>query len=156
MQSIASIEVDQIPLARQSERVDVYRFTPQNNSKYEYLYNVKCLGIQYRDGPDAGIARLRYVFDSSNSSGDPRSLQDTMGVSSDLAGVVNTDDRIVVFATNPDGSQFALFDGFAQVPELSLSPNQELVHFLRSESPFVNGTTRSVAHSVATPMIPRR
>ena len=31
---------------------------------------------------------------------------------------------------NPDGTSDPLFDGFAQVPELSLSPSQEVVTFL--------------------------
>ena len=48
----------------------------------------------------------------------------------DLPGVVQNDDRLVVLMDNPDGSRTALFDGFAQVPELSLSPSQELVTFL--------------------------
>jgi hypothetical protein len=53
-----------------------------------------------------------------------------MSISSSLPNVIQNDDRIVVLAANPDGSTEPLFDGFAQVPELSLSPSQELVTFL--------------------------
>ena len=88
------------------------------------------MGIQYREGPDPGVARFSYVFDTANPSTDPSSFQETLCVDYDLPGVVRNDDRLVVFGFNPDGSREALFDGFAQVPELSLTPAQELVTFL--------------------------
>jgi hypothetical protein len=130
MPAYATIEVSDIPLARTSVSVGVYRYQSASASGYEFLANVRVLGIQYREGPDAGIARFRYVFDSANPATDPTSFQDALSVDSDLPGVVRNDDRIVVFITNPDGTYLALFDGFAQVPELSLSPRQELVTFL--------------------------
>ncbi len=86
--------------------------------------------IRYRSGPDAGVARFRYVFDVANPSTDPTSFQDALSVDSTLPGVVRNDDRLVVFVDNPDGTSTPLFDGFAQVPELSLSPSRELVTFL--------------------------
>ena len=53
-----------------------------------------------------------------------------MSTDSVLPGVVQNDERLVVFAFTPDGTPIALFDGFAQVPELHLSADRELVTFL--------------------------
>jgi hypothetical protein len=128
MPAFATIAVSDIPLTRSAVSVGVYRYQPLGG--YEFLQNVRILGIRYQEGPDAGIARFRYVFDYANAPTDPSSFQEAMSVDSDLSGVVRNDDRIVVFLTNPDGTNCVLFDGFAQVPELNLSPYQEMVTFL--------------------------
>ena len=43
--------------------------------------------------------------------------------------VVNPDDRLVVMGQNPDGSPLILFDGFAQVPQVDLTPRFQSVNF---------------------------
>ncbi len=129
MPAYASIEATAIPLARGPVPVGVYRYQPLGFPQYQLLENIKVLGIQCREGPDPGVARFRYVFDTANLATDPISFQETLSMDSDLPGVVQNDDRLVVFGFNLDGSRVALFDGFAQVPELSLSPAQELVTF---------------------------
>ena len=43
--------------------------------------------------------------------------------------VVNPDDRLVVMAPNPDGSPLILFDGFAQVPQVDVTPRSQRVTF---------------------------
>jgi hypothetical protein len=130
MAAYASIDVPSIPLSRPPVSVGVYRYQPSGSPTYELLGNVRVMSIRYRGGPDAGVARFRYVFDVANPSTDPTSFQDALSVDSTLSGVVRNDDRLVVFVDNPDGTSTPLFDGFAQVPELSLSPSQELVTFL--------------------------
>ena len=130
MSAYASIEVSGISLARAAVPVGVYRYQPGGPPVYQYLENVRVLGIQYREGPHPGVARFRYVLDAGNPPTDPSNFQETLSVDADLPGVVQNDDRLVVFGFNPNGSQSALFDGFAQVPELSLSPDQEMVTFV--------------------------
>jgi hypothetical protein len=130
MPASASIEVPPVPLCRPAATVGVYRYLPAGSPKYSHLPNVQVLGIRYREGADPGVARFRYVFDAAGPPTDPQSFQQVMGVGSDLPGVVRNDDRLVVFATNPDGTPIALFDGFAQVPEMDLSPRREEVTFL--------------------------
>ena len=130
MPAFTSVELDPTPLSRPAAQVSVYRYSPNGSPTYELLSNIKVLGIRYREGADPGIARFRYVFDPMNPPTDPVHFQDVLSTDSDLPGVVRNDDRLVVFATNADGSPQALFDGFAQVPELDLSPTTELVTFL--------------------------
>ena len=43
--------------------------------------------------------------------------------------MVNPDDRLVVMAQNPDGSPMILFDGFAQVPQVDVTPRSQRVTF---------------------------
>src|SRR5262245_10920923 len=130
MPAFASIETTPVPLARCSAQVGVYRYRPGESPPYELLPNVRVLTIQFREGPDPGIARFRYVFDAANPPYDPTYFQDALPTDSGLPGVVRNDDRLVVFADAPDGSPIPLFDGFAQVPELSLAAFEEQVTFL--------------------------
>ena len=130
MPAYASVDLGPTPLSRPSAQIFIYRYNPGGAPTYELLSNIRVLGIQYRDGPDPGVARFRYVFDPSNAPTDPVFFQEVLSTDSDLTGVVKNDDRLVVFTTNADGSPLALFDGFAQVPELDLSPTEERVTFL--------------------------
>ncbi len=129
MPAFASIESTGVPLARPSTPVGVFRYRAGGGG-YEFLANVRALAIQYREGADAGIARFRYVFDATNPAGVPNSFQEALSVDASLPGVVANDDRLVVLASNPDGSPQVLFDGFAQVPELGLASDREMVTFL--------------------------
>jgi len=130
MPAFASTDANGVPLARSPVALAVYRYRPSEAAKYELLPNVRALSVRYREGPDPGAARFRYVFNPADPATDPTSLQQALSVDSGLAHVVRNDDRLVVMKFNPDGSTLPLFDGFAQVPELSLSPSQELVTFL--------------------------
>src|SRR5262249_43207620 len=130
MPGFASIETPDVSLARGSELVGVYRYDPGGSPRYQALPNVRVLAIRYREGPDPGVARFRYVFAPADPTTDPTSFQQALSVDFDLANVVKNDERLVVLKFNPDGSTVPLFDGLAQVPELSLSPSQELVTFV--------------------------
>jgi hypothetical protein len=130
MPAYASIDSPNVPLARDAARVGVYRYNPSGNPPYQLLPNVRVLAVQYREGPDPGSARFRYVFNPADPTTDPTSFQQALAVDCDLANVVKNDERLVVLKDNPDGSSAPIFDGFAQVPELSLSPSQELVTFV--------------------------
>jgi len=130
MSAFASIEPPPVPLARSPALLGVYRYQPSGIPRYELLPNLRVLAIKTREGPDPGLARFRYVFEPADPTTDPTSFQQALSVNSSLAHVVQNDDRLVVMKFNPDGTSDPLFDGFAQVPELSLSPSQELVTFL--------------------------
>lgn len=130
MSGFSSIDVPDVPLARVPVFVGVYRYRPSEDAKYQLLSNVRVLSIRYREGPDPGVARFRYVFSPADPTTDPTSFQQALSVDCDLLNVVQNDERLVVLKFNPDGSTVPLFDGFAQVPELSLSPSEELVTFL--------------------------
>ena len=150
MAAFASIQSTSVPLARAAAQVGVYRYAGGN---YQYLSNIRVLAIQYREGADAGVARFRYVFDVNNPSGVPNSFQDAMSVDSTSPGVVANDDRLVVMTYNPDGSAQPLFDGFAQVPELGLSPDRQSVTFVAFgvairewDTPVAGALTRDADH----------
>ena len=129
MPAFASIDSPSVPLGRPAAVVGVCRYAP-GGGDYEFLPNIRVLQVQLREGADAGVAQFRYVFDSTGTTGGPTSFVDVMSVNSTAPGVVANDDRLVVMVSNPDGSTQILFDGFAQVPELGLAPDREVVTFL--------------------------
>lgn len=130
MATFASIEAPDVSLSLDTASVGVYRYQPGGSPTYQVLPNVRVLAIQFREGPDPGVARFRYVFNPADPTTDPTSFEQALSVDVNLANVVKNDDRLVVLKLNPDGSSIPLFDGFAQVPELHLSPSEELVTFV--------------------------
>ena len=130
MSGFASNDASEVSLALSSVLVAVYRYQPGGFPVYQVLPNIRVMSIRYREGADPGVARFRYVFNPADPTTDPTGFQQAMSVNSDLVNVVKNDDRLVVRRFNPDGSVEPIFDGFAQVPELTLSPSQELVTFV--------------------------
>ncbi len=130
MPASASIESVGVGRSRAAATVGVYRYRPGASRPFELLPNVRVVEIQHREGPFPGHARFRYVFDDRNDESGPTSFQDALGVGVDLPGVVQNDERLVALTFLADGSQEILFDGFAQVPELNLAPDREVVTFL--------------------------
>ncbi len=130
MPAFASIESASVQLSRPAASIGVFRYQPGGFGNFEYLPNIQALTIQYREGPDAGVAQFRYVFDSSASAIYPNSFQAALAVDSGSPGVVANDDRLVVATFDPDGNPIPLFDGFAQVPELGLGTDRESVTFV--------------------------
>lgn len=130
MPASASIEASDVSLSRNTALVGVYRYQPSGFPRYQHLPNVRVMAVQYREGPDPGLARFRYVFNPADPTTDPTSFEQAMSVDCTLVNVVQNDERIVVLQFNSDGSSTPLFDGFAQVPELTFSPTQELVTFV--------------------------
>jgi hypothetical protein len=129
MSASASIAPGDVPLVRPSVPVGVFRLV---GDQYEPLPNIEVLTIQLSEGADPGAARFCYVFDPLGPAADPQAFEQAMAVDSHLPGVVQNDDRLVVMTVYPDGSPLILFDGFAQVPELSYAPSHELVTFSAS------------------------
>jgi hypothetical protein len=124
-----------VPLGRDSAAIVVFRFN-KASSTYELLENIRCLGIQYKEGADPGSARFRYAFD--DPLGDPEApyrFEQVYPLDATGPGVVSNDDRLVVFRLSDDGSLEILFDGFAQIPQADLGPETETVSFVAVGTP---------------------
>ena len=130
MSAFSSMQSSGLSLARTSVSVGVFRYQGGGAEGLEFLSNVRVISIQYREGADAGSALFRYVFDDRNPPTVPSSFQDAMSVGVMLPGVVANDDRLVVMTLDAAGDPLILFDGFAQVPEMSLAPSRETVTFV--------------------------
>ncbi len=111
--------------------VGVYLYTPGADEPYSLFPNVQCLRIDAREGPEPPVARLAYIMDDSLAInfGWPSQFEDLWPIDAQGPYVVNPDDRIVVMGQNPDGTPLILFDGFAQVPQVNLTPRTQQVTF---------------------------
>jgi hypothetical protein len=109
----------------------VYVYSPGADDPYSLLPNVRCLRVDYREGPEPPAARFEYVMDDALALnlGWPSQFEQVWPIDAQGPYVVNADDRLVVIALNPDGSPLVLFDGFAQVPQVDLTPRSQRVTF---------------------------
>ena len=122
-----------VSLAGRAVPLGVFRFDPSPGADQPYTLvpNVLCDSIQYREGAEPPLARFRYVLDdSSGTSAYPSQFEQLWPLAAMGPYVVQNDDRIVVLAIAPNGSGRVLFDGFAQVPQVDLSPTTQHVSFL--------------------------
>jgi hypothetical protein len=139
-----------VPLARRARLFAVYRYTPEPDEdegevRYALLPNVRCLQVQFRDGPDPGRARFRYSFGDvgADPDQDPRRLEHCFGAGPGFdddgnpvrAHVLRQDDRVVVRHTRADGSVVLIFDGFVQLPQGDLQGGGESVTFTALGTP---------------------
>lgn len=122
-----------VPLAAPAAMIRVCRHHPSRSgaARYEVLPNVVCERIEYREGPSPPAARFRYMLDATTGTGGAPSDFGRLWPL-DAAGphVVGDDDRLVVLAVTPSGSLRVLFDGFAQSPQVDLTPRSQRVGFL--------------------------
>ena len=112
--------------------VAVYKFAnPGQASNYQLIPNVRCLGIDNREGPDPPTARFQYILDDTYAAtlGWPSQFQDLWPLDAQGPYVVQNDDRVVVATQNPLGGPLVLFDGFAQIPQVDVSPTGQAVTF---------------------------
>jgi hypothetical protein len=130
MSSYASISTLEHPLSYPAASIGVFRYRPGSQSPYDFLPNIRVLEIVHREGPEPGLAKFRYIFDSNGPASDPWQFQQVLSVDASLPGVVQNDERIVVLNLGDVGISQVLFDGFAQVPELGYGPNRETVEFV--------------------------
>lgn len=125
-----------IPLARPASLISVVRYTPSIPgemgpiSQFQAMPNVVCEDIQIREGADPGAARFRYTLDDSNPDLPwPDGFEDLYPLSASGAYVVSNDDRLLVYSFDDSGTGTILFDGFAQIPEVALGPESQMVSF---------------------------
>lgn len=123
-----------VPLARPSAEILVYRV--DENGEYELMINLLCLGVQYKEGADPGSARFRYILDEV--TGDPAAptrFEQVYPLDADGPMVVKNDDHLVVDRLRPDGSAEVLFSGYAQIPQVDLDAESEVVSFTALGTP---------------------
>jgi hypothetical protein len=126
---IGSFDLDSFtpPIAGPAMSLGVFLYTPGAQQPFALLPNVWCLQIDYREGPEPPVARLKYVFDDNLylNLGWPARIGQVWPINAQGPYVVLPDARIVVMSQNPDGSPLYLFDGFAQIPQADLTPASE-------------------------------
>lgn len=123
-------------LAEPATPVAVFRFDPSasGEDRYQLLPNVVCDHISRPAGPTPSTARFHYLLDNSGLNPDWPSQSEDLWPQTAASGqyVVTTDDRIAVVAWTPQGERRLLFDGFAQIPQINVSPGTQQVSFVAS------------------------
>jgi len=118
--------------ATQALPIVVALYEPGGGGSYTILPNVRCMRIDYREGPEPPLARFQYFMDDllDASMGWPAQFERLWPIDSQGDYVVLTDDRLVVLTQDPDSDPIVLFDGFAQVPQADVAPSQQAVTFV--------------------------
>jgi hypothetical protein len=152
-----SFEIDnsQPPLASDALQIGVFRYNKDNaDQPFELLPNVRCLRIDGREGPEPAVAQFEYVMDDSLALnfGWASQFEQLWPIDAQGKYVVHTDDRLVAMAQNPDGSPWYLFDGFAQIPQVDVTPDAQRVSFAavgvaaRAYDDVITGRVQRAAH----------
>ncbi len=127
--------------------IGVYRYdsTASSGQRYTFLPNVRCEQIQEKEGAEPSTAQFSYILsDTSEEEGEsppdgpptfhtpyPSQFEDLWPIqSADSHYKVKMGDRLVVLAVDPGGAYRVRWDGFAQVPQVDLSPGSQAVHFV--------------------------
>ena len=100
--------------------------------QYTLVPNVQWLRIDYKEGPNPPMAEFKYIQDDNLfiNLDWPSQFERLWPLDVPPSPyVLQADDRVVVLATNPDGSQSVLFDGFAQIPILNTTSRSQNVTF---------------------------
>jgi hypothetical protein len=130
-----SFDLDFLPAqsAGQALPIVVCLYTPGGvaESPYTILPNVRCLRIDYREGPEPPTARFQYLTADllADNLGWPAQFESLWPIDAEGDYVVTMDDRLVVFTYDPQGDPQVLFDGFAQVPQVDLTATTQAVTF---------------------------
>lgn len=127
-----------IPLAMDSTPILVYRFDTEaeGEARLQALPNVFCLRVQFEEGASYPVAYFEYTFDDTDpSSPYPSQFDDVWPLTAQGRWVVSNDDRLVVYGITSSGIRRIIFDGFAQIPQVNLSPNSQSVTFTAVGTP---------------------
>ncbi len=125
------ISFDPVPvqLGRAPLATAVYRYDGQ--SSFRYMPNIRLCSLTQYEGANPTSARFRYILDDGDPNLPfPTQFEDLFPLEASSPYKVNQDDRLVVVGMDDDGDQAILFDGFAQIPELSLTPETQKVAFV--------------------------
>ena len=136
----ASFDLSPVPggIAVNALPIVVALYEPGGENPYTILPNVRCLRIDYREGPEPPVARFQYFMDDllEAAMGWPAQFERLWPIDAQGDYVVITDDRLVVLteapASSPDQDPqiIVLFDGFAQVPQVEVGASQQSVTFV--------------------------
>jgi hypothetical protein len=119
-----------VPLARPAVAVGVFRHFPDTGKPYWFLPNIRCLAVQYREGPEPPVARFRYAFDELAADGRPLRFEQVFPLDAVGDYIIQNDDRLAVLYFTPDGGWGIVFDGFASVPQADVAPDGQQVTFV--------------------------
>jgi hypothetical protein len=145
--------------ATQAVPVGVFRYDPDGENPYTILPNVRCLRIDYREGPEPPLARFQYQTDDAFAItlGWPSQFEQLWPIDSKGQYNVLNDDRLVVMTQDPKGNDLVLFDGFAQIPQVDLSGQDQTVTFVAQgvairlwDTPITTRTQRDGSHMTDT------
>ena len=127
-----SFDLSPVPggIATQALPIYVCLYSPGSQNPYTVLPNVRCLRIDYREGPDAAGPRFQYLTDDllQDSLGWPAQFEQLWPI--DAQGKLCRHELTTAWSFRPqlppatkDGKPqiVVLFDGFAQVPQADLS-----------------------------------
>jgi hypothetical protein len=147
MGSPGSFDLSPAPaaIAMQAMPIVVAKYTPsaddgddEDSSPYTVLPNVRCMRIDYREGPAPPVARFQYFMSDllTATAGWPSQFEQLWPLDAKGDYVVMTDDRLVVLSQVPpaspdeDPQNIVLFDGFAQIPQTDVSAQKQDVSFV--------------------------
>ena len=130
-----SFDLNPVPtgIAQPALPVVICLYDPEDpESSYTVLPNVRCIRIDFREGPEPPVARFQYLMDDLLQSvlGWPSQFQQLFPIDAQGNYVVITDDRLVVITQDPNGNPIVLFDGFAQVPQADMNVQGQGVTFV--------------------------
>ncbi len=129
-----SFDLNPVPsqVANVALPIVVCLYDPAAQNPYTVLPNVRCLRIDYREGPEPPVARFQYLMDDllQSAFGWPSQFEQLWPIDAQGDYVVLADDRLVVLTQDPNGNPIVLFDGFAQIPQVDLSARQQGVTFV--------------------------
>ncbi|WP_422932025.1 hypothetical protein [Singulisphaera sp. PoT] len=105
----------------------------RDTGQFIALPNIVCLGIDRHEGPDPPTARFQYLFDDSNpNSPYPTQFQQVWPILAQGPYVIQNDDELVVAGYTSSGFPRIIFDGFAQIPQIDINRDSQIVSFIAS------------------------
>lgn len=110
----------------------VYLYSPSGAATpLQWLPNVVFLGVSERTGPTPSTATFEYIQDDNLGMvfGWPSRIDQIWPLDASGPYVLQSDDRLLVVQSNPDGTPVYLFDGFAQIPQADITDRSERATF---------------------------
>jgi hypothetical protein len=113
-------------------------YDPTSEEPFFVLPNVRCLRIDYREGPSPPVARFQYIMSNllDANMGWPSQFERLWPIDAQGDYIVQCDDRIVVYTQRPPATAdagptpYVMFDGFAQIPQVDLAGGRQAVSFV--------------------------
>lgn len=138
MPSDVTFDAYPLPLDDDSIPILVYRYDPSRDEgdRYTLLPNVYCRRVSFKEGAIPPSAQFEYVFDDSDlESPYPYQFEEVWPLTAQGPWVVENDDRLVVIGVTHDDVNRLIFDGFAQIPQVDVSPTSQSVTFTAIGTP---------------------
>jgi hypothetical protein len=116
-----------VPLMRPGVPALAFRYVPDVG--FQLLPAVKPLEVSYREGARPSVAAFTYVSGNTSADSYPIWIEHVLPMATiGNPFLVYPDDRIVIATVGSDGLRF-LFDGYAQIPEVSWSDRRQDITF---------------------------